>query len=96
MNHIVESFYNWYRSQIRNPKYRWIILLGTLLYLVSPIDILPDFIPILGWIDDGIVLTLLMTEITRLITEHRNRDHQIQNPDSKPKDVTVEVSATAE
>lgn len=30
--------------------------LGTVLacvYVVSPIDVIPDFIPVLGWIDDG-------------------------------------------
>ncbi|ACK69775.1 protein of unknown function DUF1232 [Gloeothece citriformis PCC 7424] len=96
MNHIVESFYSWYRSQIRNPKYRWLVLLGTVLYLVSPVDILPDFIPILGWIDDGVVLTLLMTEITRLITERRNGRNEIKNTETEPKDATVEVAATPE
>jgi hypothetical protein len=33
--------------------------LGTVLacvYVVSPIDVIPDFIPVLGWIDDGGVL----------------------------------------
>jgi uncharacterized membrane protein YkvA (DUF1232 family) len=27
-------------------------LLG-LLYILSPLDIIPDFLPLLGWIDDG-------------------------------------------
>jgi uncharacterized membrane protein YkvA (DUF1232 family) len=30
------------------------------IYLVSPIDIVPDFIPIAGWIDDAAVLTLIL------------------------------------
>jgi hypothetical protein len=33
MKQIVESFYNWYSNQVRNPKYRWLIVLGTIAYL---------------------------------------------------------------
>lgn len=30
---------------------RWLPALG-LLYIVSPIDLVPDFFPVVGWIDD--------------------------------------------
>jgi uncharacterized membrane protein YkvA (DUF1232 family) len=32
-----------------------IIACVALLYIISPIDLIPDFIPIIGWIDDLIV-----------------------------------------
>ncbi|GCA74441.1 hypothetical protein MiTe_01266 [Microcystis aeruginosa NIES-2520] len=73
MKPIVESFYNWYSSKITHPQYRWIIILGTMVYLFSPLDISPDVFPIIGWIDDGIVLTLLTTELSRLVLDYRNR-----------------------
>ncbi len=75
MKQIVESFYNWYSNQVRNPKYRWLVVLGTLAYLFSPLDISPDVFPILGWIDDGIVLTLLTTELSRLALDYRKNRH---------------------
>ena len=28
----------------------------SLLYVISPIDFIPDFIPIIGWVDDLVVL----------------------------------------
>ena len=31
-----------------------------LLYDASPIDLLPDVIPLLGWLDDGIVTVLMV------------------------------------
>jgi len=37
------------------------------------LDISPDVFPIIGWIDDGIVLTLLTTELSRLVLDYRNR-----------------------
>ena len=43
-----------------------VAILG-LLYLVSPVDLIPDFIPILGWLDDGLVLTLLVSLAYKLL-----------------------------
>ena len=40
-----------------------------LLYLISPLDILPDFIPILGWVDDGVVLALFLALAYRLLPD---------------------------
>lgn len=69
MKNVSQSFYGWYKSTLRNPKYRWAVLLGSLVYLLSPIDISPDFIPVIGWIDDGLVATLLIAEVSQIATE---------------------------
>lgn len=68
-NFSIESIYNWYRSAIRNPKYRWWMILGTLAYLFSPIDIAPDFIPIVGQIDDLLVVSLLVSELSQWLVD---------------------------
>lgn len=69
MKFSVESLYNWYRETIRNPKYRWWIVGGSLLYLLSPIDISPDIFPIIGWIDDGVIATLLVAEVSSMVLD---------------------------
>ncbi|MBN3893756.1 MAG: YkvA family protein [Nostoc sp.] len=69
MKFSIQSLYTWYRNLLRNPKYRWWVILGTLVYLVSPIDIVPDFIPVAGQIDDVFLLTLLVTEVSGLVIE---------------------------
>lgn len=33
-----------------------LIIIGCILYVLSPIDLLPDVIVVLGWIDDLIVI----------------------------------------
>lgn len=63
------GFTDWYRKLIRDSKYRWLIIAGTLLYLLSPIDLLPDMIPIVGQIDDVLILTLLVSEVSQLLIE---------------------------
>jgi uncharacterized membrane protein YkvA (DUF1232 family) len=35
-------------------------ILVALLYDASPIDLIPDVIPLLGWLDDGLVTLLLV------------------------------------
>jgi uncharacterized membrane protein YkvA (DUF1232 family) len=45
-------------------------------YLATPIDLIPDFIPVLGYLDDAVVLWLALRWALRragpeLVTEHR-------------------------
>jgi hypothetical protein len=36
------------------------LIVAALLYLVSPVDLAPDLVPVVGWLDDLIVLGLLV------------------------------------
>ena len=69
MNFSIQAVYSWYRNLLRNPKYRWWVILGTMLYFVSPIDLLPDVFPIVGELDDVFLLTLLVSEVSGLVIE---------------------------
>lgn len=95
MTNPAQAIYNWYRNTIRNPKYRWWLILGSLLYLLSPIDISPDFIPIIGWIDDGVIVTLLVTEISQLLLD-RSRSRSDNKVAAETGDTAepVDVNAT--
>lgn len=39
-------------------------------YALSPIDLIPDFIPLLGYLDDLIILPLLMAATLKFIPEN--------------------------
>ncbi|MEM9922814.1 MAG: YkvA family protein [Cyanobacteria bacterium P01_D01_bin.50] len=69
MKFSIQSVYEWYRGLIRNPKYRWWVLIGTLVYFVSPIDVIPDIFPIVGELDDVFLLTLLVSEFSQMLIE---------------------------
>lgn len=89
--------YNWYRHAIRNPRYRWWIILGTLVYFISPLDISPDLLPIAGQIDDIALLTLLMTEVTQLVFDYFTcgRRNIPPSPTEAANTQTIDVDAVS-
>jgi len=53
-----------------------IIVLVALAYALSPIDIIPDFIPVLGYLDDLIILPVLIFIAYKLIPENIRHEAQ--------------------
>jgi uncharacterized membrane protein YkvA (DUF1232 family) len=49
----------------RVPRRRKLILLVLVLYLASPIDAVPDFVPVAGQLDDAIVVALVLRFFVR-------------------------------
>lgn len=49
----------------------WAIIAGALAYVVLPIDVIPDFIPGLGWIDDIFVLTMVTKQLSDVIDRYQ-------------------------
>ncbi|MEL6813275.1 MAG: DUF1232 domain-containing protein [Cyanobacteria bacterium J06598_3] len=91
-NNLIESFYNWYKGAIRHPKWRWAVILGTAVYLISPIDISPDIIPIIGWLDDGLLATLLVTELSSIAMDYLKKDKETTTTvEDAEKTIDVEV-----
>ncbi|MBW4460016.1 MAG: DUF1232 domain-containing protein [Nodosilinea sp. WJT8-NPBG4] len=67
----IPFFSRLYSGLLKHPRYRWVVMGASLIYLLSPIDVSPDFIPVAGWIDDGVVATLLATGITQVLLDRR-------------------------
>jgi len=51
----------------RTPVFARILIFCTLCYALSPIDLIPDFIPVLGYLDDMLILPMLIFLAVRLI-----------------------------
>ena len=51
----------------RTPLPAKILAAVTVAYALSPIDLIPDFIPVLGYLDDVLLLPILVIAVTKLI-----------------------------
>lgn len=73
----------------RDPRVLWyakVLAASIAAYALSPIDLIPDFIPVLGYLDEMILLPLAMVGVVRLVdpaimAEHRAAAaHIIERP----------------
>ena len=54
----------WMRGDYRHVPMRSIVLaVGALLYFVAPLDLIPDFIPVVGYLDDAAVIAYVLRSI---------------------------------
>lgn len=51
-------------------------IVGTLLYVLSPIDLIPDFIPVIGYLDDAAMLALCLN-FTKYDVEEYKKDKKL-------------------
>lgn len=58
-------FYAWRHPQ--TPQYLKGILTGLVIYIISPIDLLPDYLPLMGIADDAAIFTGAMLYLTNLL-----------------------------
>lgn len=47
------------------------LVIAGLLYFISPIDLIPDYIPILGYIDDAFVISIVLNSLAGEIERYR-------------------------
>jgi uncharacterized membrane protein YkvA (DUF1232 family) len=60
----------------RTPWYAKAIVAACVAYALSPIDLIPDFIPVLGWVDDVILVGLGIWIAVRLVPRDVLDEHR--------------------
>lgn len=62
----------------RGTRIRLVLLLA---FLLSPIDLIPDFIPVLGYADDAIIVVIALRSVTRRAGTQALQRHWPGTPD---------------
>jgi len=70
------------------PMYVKLLIGLIVLYALSPIDLIPDFIPILGYLDEVILLPILINLALKLIPQHviELSQQELMNQESTQKE----------
>ena len=64
---------------LRDPRVPWYVKVlgaGIVAYALSPIDLIPDFIPVLGYLDELVLLPLGLLLVARLIPQGILDEHR--------------------
>jgi len=86
------------RLASRDPRVPWTVKLLAIVvagYALSPIDLIPDFIPVLGYLDDLIIVPLGIWLVIKLIPEDVMREYRAmagaaaQRPVSKAAAIVI-------
>jgi len=51
-----------------------LLIMGALAYIILPLDVVPDFMPIVGWLDDIFILTLTLKKLKDQVDAYRDRE----------------------
>ena len=89
---------DYYQGNYRNIPYKTIsaAVVG-LLYVINPIDLIPDFIPFIGQIDDALVLKFclkLMEKDLRKYKTWKDQQSTSKDKDSKPTNKKLKDKST--
>lgn len=64
---------DWYKGRYKDVP--WLVISsvgGALLYVLSPIDLIPDFIPFVGYLDDAAVFAALLKYVRLDLQKYRD------------------------
>lgn len=72
-----KSLLNMFKA-VRQGKFKmtlftYIVMILGLVYTFVPTDLLPDFIPVIGWVDDGILLFLVLQQLRKELGKYNTQ-----------------------
>jgi len=75
---LFNMFREMFRGTYKASMMTVIALIAGGIYILSPIDLIPDFIPIVGWIDDGAILYFLLKRLMFELSRYTASRGQLQ------------------
>ena len=70
----------------RDPRVPWlakVVAAAVLAYALTPVDLIPDFIPVLGLLDDLVIVPLGLALVVRLVPPELMAEHRATAADTR-------------
>lgn len=72
------------------PTYLKVLTVLTVLYVVSPLDLITDVIPVIGWVDDVVIVSFAVSWIVSRLPRITMQNRHTQNGSSAPRQKIIE------
>jgi len=83
LNSLVRIVRNWRSGDYREVPWRTLVFsTAAILYFLDPMDLVPDFIPVVGFIDDAAVIAWVMRAIRSDVSKFRDWEQSQPEPTS--------------
>lgn len=63
-------------GQYKMNKWNLSIIIGTIVYVISPLDAMPDFLPFVGWLDDVTIVGYALSKLSEEISKYKDFMHK--------------------
>jgi uncharacterized membrane protein YkvA (DUF1232 family) len=81
LNSLVRIVRNWRSGDYREVPWRTLVFsTAAILYFLDPMDVVPDFIPVVGFIDDAAVIAWVMRAIRSDVSKFRDWEESQPDP----------------
>jgi len=81
LNSLVRIVRNWRSGDYREVPWRTLVFsTAAILYFLDPMDLVPDFIPVVGFIDDAAVIAWVMRAIRSDVSKFRDWEQSQPDP----------------
>lgn len=75
---LAEKMFRYFSKGDKKSPRNVILAILAVLYVLSPFDIVPDWFPIIGWLDDAGILGTLLYFLLRKPTDDNSSDKPLQ------------------
>lgn len=72
------------------PTYLKVLTVLTVVYVISPLDLITDIIPVIGWVDDVVIVSFAVSWIVSRLPRISTTNRQSTNASQAPQQKTIE------
>jgi len=69
------------KALLAKPGAQLVLFLFTIIYVLSPVDVIPDIMPLIGWMDDAAVFLAQLASFV-VYLKHKRREYSATNSGS--------------